>query len=474
MMNIKIVKQDNNNYQQIFSVFNEENWQLNSDKFPKETSTFFSGKKNEVFTIVEDQSVTYLIGIGNEKTPLFEIQDIANKFSQKYKKNLKSVVTKIHSESLSEESFHEFIKGLFLGTYNYNSYLSHPFWHQDFQVHFPLFSQEILDEVARQTLAICQGQFACMEWLNKPANHKTTNHISDYLQKLATEKNLKYTIYNKQECETIGLGAFLSVNQGSANEAAFTILEYTSETENAPTIGLVGKCVLFDTGGISIKPSDNMHYMKSDMGGATAVIGTLITAAELHLPINIVAILPITDNAVSNTAYLPSDVVKAYNGKTIEVLNTDAEGRMTLADGLSYLAKNYKTTTLIDLATLTGSAVRMFGNTCGAMFSNNEELKQQLLNAGEQTNQKLWNLPLWDIWLEDIQSDVADFKNISMKPIGDCIVAAKFLEQFIEEHPRWAHLDIAGMAFGNVNYAKEKAATGYGVQLLINLMKNLH
>ena len=136
-----------------------------------------------------------------------------------------------------------------------------------------------------------------------------------------------------------------------------------------------------------------MHYMKSDLGGATAVIGTLIAAAEMKLPLNIVAVLPITDNAISRDAFTPSDVFTAYNGKTIEVLNTDAEGRMTLADGLSYLSKNYKTDVLIDLATLTGSAVRMFGDTCGALFSNNEDLKNQLLKSGDETNQRLWNLP---------------------------------------------------------------------------------
>jgi leucyl aminopeptidase len=229
---------------------------------------------------------------------------------------------------------------------------------------------------------------------------------------------------------------------------------------------------LFDTGGISLKNPDNMHYMKSDMGGATAVIGALISAAELELPINIIAILPITDNAISRDAYLPSDVITAYNGKTIEVLNTDAEGRMTLADGLSYLSKNYKTDVLLDLATLTGSAVRMFGDTCGALFSNDEKLMKNILKSADKTNQRLWNLPLWDVWKDDIISDVADFKNISMKPIGDCIVAAKFLEQFIENHPSWAHFDIAGVAFGNVGYAKEKAATGYGVQLLVDFIEN--
>ncbi len=158
------------------------------------------------------------------------------------------------------------------------------------------------------------------------------------------------------------------MNQGSAYDAAFTILEYKTTVKNAKTFGLVGKCVLFDTGGISLKPFTNMHYMKSDMGGAAAVLGTLIYAAEMKLPVNIIAVLPITDNAISEKALLPSDVITAYNGKTIEVMDTDAEGRLILADGLAYLTKNYKTDFLIDLATLTGSSVRMFGDTCGACF----------------------------------------------------------------------------------------------------------
>ncbi|MGS0747277.1 M17 family metallopeptidase [Halpernia sp. GG3] len=191
------------------------------------------------------------------------------------------------------------------------------------------------------------------------------------------------------------------------------------------------------------------------------------------LPVNITAILPITDNAVSNTSYLPSDVITAYNGKTIEVIDTDAEGRMTLADGLSYMVKNFKPDILIDLATLTGSAVRILGSTAGALFGNNDGLIKDLEKSGNLTNQKLWNLPLWDIWSEMLTSDVADLKNLPSSPVGGCITAAKFLENFIEGHTNWAHLDIAGVAFGKVNYAKEYAATGYGVQLLINYLEKI-
>lgn len=471
---MKLFNKRNKNYAQIFELFTEESWSENCKKYNKKISLLFSGKKHEVFIDVKGETITYFIGLGKADLQNFEFQQVAMKFSQTQKKNFQAVSTLILADFISEKQFQEFIKGLFLGTYNYPFEKNHPFWNEKFELHFGNLSQKKLDNIISRADAICEGQTACQDWLNKPANLKRPDAINVYLKNLAKKNKLKYTVFNRKKCEELGLGAFLSVNQGSAYDAAFTILEYKTTVKNAKTFGLVGKCVLFDTGGISIKASDNMHYMKSDMGGATAVIGALIYASQMKLPINITAILPITDNAVSENAYLPSDVITAYNGKTIEVLNTDAEGRMTLADGLSYLSKNYKTDVLIDLATLTGSSVRMFGDTCGAMFSNNENLKNLLIKTGDKTNQRVWNLPLWDIWKDDFKSDVADFKNISMKPIGDCIVAAKFLEEFIEGHSNWAHLDIAGVAFGNVGYAKDKAATGYGVQLLADLIENYH
>ncbi|MGO4710765.1 leucyl aminopeptidase family protein, partial [Chryseobacterium sp. 2TAF14] len=459
---------------QVFRLFTEESWILNAKNFNKNIALLFAGKKQEVFVETGEETITYYIGLGKETLQNFEFQQVGIKFSQTQKKNIQTVPTLFIADFINEKQFEEFIKGLLLGTYNYPFDKTHAFWNQSFELHFGNLSQKKLDHISLRTDAICEGQTACQDWLNKPANLKKPEIFNAYLKNLAKKNQLKYTVFNRKKCEELGLGAFLSVNQGSAYDAAFTILEYKTTEKNAKTFGLVGKCVLFDTGGISLKNSDNMHYMKSDMGGATAVLGALIYASQMKLPVNITAILPITDNAISEKAYLPSDVITAYNGKTIEVLNTDAEGRMTLADGLSYLSKNYKTDILIDIATLTGSSVRMFGDTCGAMFSNNEELKNLFIKTGDQTNQRLWNLPLWDVWLDDFKSDVADFKNISMKPLGDCIIAAKFLEQFIGNHPNWAHLDIAGVAFGNVGYAKEKAATGFGVQLLADLIENYH
>ena len=469
-MSIRINHKKRKSYPQIFSVFTEEEWKSSQKNYPKHISRFFSGKKGENFVYIQDSSTEFLIGLGNGFKN-FEIQQAANRFSFNNRKNIQSVPTLFCADFFDEKQTEEFVKGLYLGTYSYPFKKDHPVWKSAFELTLEKLSEEQMTSLRTHVSALCKGQLQAMEWLNKPANFKKTSEVSRFLKGIAQKYNLKYTSFNRKECEKIGLGAFAAVNQGSSMDAAFTILEYHPPVKNAKTIGLIGKSVLFDTGGISLKNPTNMHYMKSDMGGATAVFGTMIAAAEMQLPIHIVAIIPVTDNAISEKAYLPSDVVTAYNGKTIEVIDTDAEGRMTLADSLAYMTKNYKTDVVIDIATLTGSAVRMFGDTCGAMFSNNDDLKNMLINSADATNQRLWNLPLWEVWKEDIRSDVADFKNISLKPVGDCIIAAKFLEQFIGDHPNWAHLDIAAMAFGNVVYAKEKAATGYGVQLFIDFIQ---
>ena len=456
---------------QTFSLFTEEQWKEKSISYPSEIQHFFSGKKKEFFVLTHQNKTEFLIGLGSNPKA-FELQEVGEKYSSAYSKNIQSIESNIICD-LSPSDLEAFVLGLFLGSYQYPFSEKHPIWNSKFKLDIPNSTKKSNEKLAQKIDAFCTGQFAAMDWLNKPANFKKTPQITDFLKKISKEYAFDLQIFNRKESEKLGLGAFVAVNQGSAEDCAFSIIKYNGGKKNSKTIGLIGKCVLFDTGGISIKGSTNLHYMKSDMGGATAVIGTLITAAKLQLPINIVAILPVTDNAVSDRAYLPSDVVTAYNGKTIEVLNTDAEGRMTLADALAYHTKNFKSDYLIDLATLTGSAVRMFGDTCGALFSNDEGLQKALITSGDKTNQRLWNMPMWDVWNDDFKSDVADFKNISMKPVGDCIVAAKFLEHFLENDVKWAHLDIAGVAFGNTNYSKDKAATGYGVQLLIDFIENL-
>lgn len=457
---------------QSFHFLTKEAWEKEKQNFPQYIQEVFSAKEEEVFIYPSNQELTFFIGLGKQQSLHEKIFSITQKFSFKYSEKFREVPTMVLTPGLDNNTVEEILFALFLGSYQYPFKKNSTVWNKSFTLIVTEFPSSKVVELTNQIESLCTGQFLAMDWLNKPANEKSVDAVLDVITNLAQKHNWNIKTLRKEECAKDGLGAFLAVSKASTQDPAFTIIEYQSKSPEAKTIGLVGKCVLFDTGGISLKNPENMHYMKSDMGGATAVLGALVSASLMELPVNIVAILPITDNLISSTAYLPSDVVKAYNGKTIEILNTDAEGRLTLADALSYLTQNYKTDYLLDLATLTGSAVRMFGDRCGALFSNDPQFQEELISVGKKSMERLWPLPLWEEWGEEIKSDVADLKNISLKPIGDCIVAANFLSNFINEHPRWAHLDIAGVAFGSTSYAKEKAATGYGVRLLVKFMQN--
>ncbi len=311
-----------------------------------------------------------------------------------------------------------------------------------------------------------------MDLVNAPGNKANVPFITNWTRKAAKEAGFKVKILNKSQIEKKGLHALMAVNRGSEWDPAFVMAEYRgSKNKDGKVLGLVGKGVTFDTGGLSIKGHNNMHYMKSDMGGAGAVLGTITAVASLGWPIDVVAICPLTDNCIDADAIKPGDVINSYSTRTIEVINTDAEGRLILADALSYLVKNYEIDHIIDLATLTGSSVRTFGTACAALFSNDDELSDNLIDSGMETGEKVWPLPIWDEYNREMQSDVADIKNLSTRPLAGAITAAKFLEAFIEDHPSWAHLDIAGMAFGDTPYGKDKAATGYGVVLLLHFIR---
>ena len=322
---------------------------------------------------------------------------------------------------------------------------------------------------------IAEAQREIMELVNAPANKKLPERLGDWASQTGKMYGLKVKVMKKREIEKTGLHALLAVNRGSESPPVFIIMDHQPKDlpADALTIALVGKGVTFDTGGVSIKGSANMHYMKSDMGGAAAVLGTLRSAARLKLPIRLIGVVPATDNSVDATAIKPSDVIDSYSGKTIEIIDTDAEGRLILADGLAYVNEKYSPDYLINLATLTGSTVRALGYHAAALFTDNDELAKQLRTAGDDTGERVWQLPLWDEYKTDLESDVADIRNFSGKPVAGAINAATFLQFFTSEHPAWAHLDIAGVAFGDTGFTKMKSATGFGVRLLVHWLENL-
>lgn len=368
------------------------------------------------------------------------------------------------------------INGLLLGTYQIGRFKTadttdYPFGGPDSEL-FVGGASDAMKPAIESARALATTQLRIFDLVNAPSNYKRPQDIAEWVEAAGAEVGFDVEIWDKERCAKEGFGGLLAVNSGSPDPACFIQMRHRGAKTEQPVV-LVGKGVTFDTGGVSIKPSNNMHLMKSDMGGAAAVIGTIEAAARLRLPIDLVGLVPVTDNSVDAKAVKPSDVITSYSGKTIEIIDTDAEGRLILADGLHYAVKHYQPSILIDLATLTGSAVRALGYAAGALFSKDDQLAASLLQSGQHCGEKLWRLPLWEEYGEAMKSDIADIRNLSGKPIAGAITAAKFLEFFTDDHPRWAHMDIAGVALSASEYAKDRSATAFGIRLLITYLESL-
>ncbi len=327
-----------------------------------------------------------------------------------------------------------------------------------------------LQPALEESRHISQGVALARDLVNEPGNVKSPDFLARTAQSLASDiDGLKCTILDKAAIEKEGMNAMLGVAQGSVRDPRLIILEYRGEEAGAHPIALVGKGVVFDAGGISLKPAEKMDEMKMDMGGGATVIGTLATAARLKLPVNLVGIVPAVENLPSGSAIRPGDILTSMSGKTIEVLNTDAEGRMILADALTY-AKRFSPRVVIDLATLTGAVIIALGHHATAVLGNHDGLVRQLIKAGEQSGERLWQLPLWEDYSTQIKSDIADVKNIGGRPAGT-ITAAAFLSKFAADYT-WAHLDIAGTAWEEKGRPyTPKGGTGVGVRLLIEYLR---
>lgn len=316
---------------------------------------------------------------------------------------------------------------------------------------------------------------AAVKWardlVNQPGNFATPSILADEARRMAKANGLKFQALGPADMRSLGMGALMGVAQGSAQEPRFIILEHNPRGEDTPPIVLIGKGLTFDSGGISIKPSDGMEKMKGDMAGGAAVLGAMQAIAALKLPHRVIGLVPATENLPSSTAYKPGDVVKALTGKTIEVISTDAEGRLILADALGY-AQRYQPLAAVDLATLTGACFVALGIQAAGLFSNDDTLAARIETAGKATNEKVWRMPIWDEYAKQIKSDVADMKNTGGRGAG-AITAAILLSKFADKMP-WAHLDIAGTAAieeEEVPY-QPRGATGYGVRLLVQMIRD--
>jgi leucyl aminopeptidase len=315
-----------------------------------------------------------------------------------------------------------------------------------------------------QGLAVAHGMSLAKDLGNLPPNVCTPAYLADQARELAKRYRMKVTVLERADMERLGMHTLLSVAQGSARPPKFIVLEHRAGPKTKKPVVIVGKGITFDTGGISLKPAGEMDEMKFDMCGAASVLGTMKAVGEMKLPANVIGVIPTTENMPGGRATRPGDIVKSLSGQTVEILNTDAEGRLILCDALTYVER-FEPAAVIDIATLTGACVIALGHVATGLFANDDALAREVAGAGETAYDRVWHMPLWDDYQEQLKSNFADFANIGGRPAG-AVTAACFLARFTKKF-KWAHLDIAGTAWKS---GREKGATGRPVPLLTQFL----
>lgn len=369
------------------------------------------------------------------------------------------------------QSTQAFVEGVLLRDYEFADYRTEkePVFHlEELTVHGAKGSKVALEAGIEAGSIFAGASNFARTLVTHPPNTKTPTFLAERAQELAkaSDGHMTCKVLDRAQCAKLGMGSFLAVAQGTDTEPRFIILEYKPKGKKGdlPTIALVGKAITFDTGGISLKPAAGMESMKYDMAGGAGVLGAMKAISELRPDKHVIGIVPATDNMPSGKALHPSDIVRSQSGKSIEIISTDAEGRLILADGLEY-AQQFKPDACVDMATLTGAVVIALGSVNAGLMTNNAHLGRQLSRAGRVTNERLWELPLDKEYAEQIKTPVADMKNTGGREAGS-ITAGVFLQQFVGEM-NWAHLDIAGMAWEEKGKAyMDKGATGFGARLL--------
>jgi leucyl aminopeptidase len=417
-----------------------------------------------------------LVGLGKKDEVNPEIIRTAFAKIMQYLRNInvKEAATSPELNLLSEkdEIVPAIVEGALLGLYQYTPYKT--VGREDIkemeQLNIVVEEKEYssIEAAVKKTQIITGAVYFARDLVSAPSNEMTPSIMAQKARLIARRKNVNCKVLDKAKIKKLGMNSLLGVAAGSSEEPKFIILEYSGGSKSAAPIALVGKGLTFDSGGICIKPAEKMDEMKSDMSGGAAVMGALMAAADLQLPLNIIGLIPATENMPSGTAYKPGDILKSYSGKTIEVINTDAEGRLILADALSY-ASRYKPAAIIDVATLTGACIIALGDDVIGMLGKDEQLKKEINKAAKITGELVWELPLWESYHEQIKSDIADYKNSGGRAAGT-ITAAAFLSKFVGDFP-WVHLDIAGPAWTSKDKSYiPKGASGVAVRLLVEFL----
>jgi len=429
-------------------------------------------KKNLLFFKVNSKKTIFLVST-KKNLETSDIENLGAEFHGYINYDKKSEYT-VNSDSISskfDNFIGHFLHGLKLKSYEFNLYKS--------KKDTKLIAINVIGKKNKFTIknelrfkAIEKGTFFARDLVSEPPNVLNPKEYVNRLLKLR-KLGIKVTVYNEVQLKKLGMHSLLGVGRGSINESFLVTLEWNgNKKDKQAPLSFVGKGVCFDTGGISLKPAKFMEEMKYDMAGSAVVAGLIQTLAIRKAKINAVGVVGLVENMPGGNAQRPGDIVKAYNGKTIEVLNTDAEGRLVLADALSFTEAKFKPRFMIDLATLTGAIIVSLGEEYAGLFSNNDDLSNKIFKVGEKVKEKVWRLPLHNNYDKLINSPIADMQNINYSGGAGSITAAQFLQRFVTSKTPWAHLDIAGMAFSkkaaNLNPG---GATGFGVRLLNQLIE---
>jgi leucyl aminopeptidase len=422
--------------------------------------------------------IVAIAGLGRrEDFNVDRIRGVTGEFCRVLRKvNCHNIATILHGGGIGGvepgTSAQAITEGALLGLYSFSKYKK-PEYENMKEMLIVVREEEtvpILERAIDKGKLIAEAVNLARDMGNEPANYMTPTQMAETAKEIASKHTLQIKVFDQEDMEAMDMGALLGVAKGSNQPPKLIILSYRGDESSEKALGFLGKGITFDSGGISIKPSEGMADMKDDMAGAAAVMTALGAIAQLKPKINVTAIIPVTENLPSGTALKPGDVLKAMNGKTIEVISTDAEGRLILADALSY-AQKLGLSPLVDLATLTGACRVALGLLYSGLFGNDQNLVDKILRAAERTGEKMWHMPMPGEYREQIKSEIADVKNTGNR-YGGAITAALFLAEFVDSTP-WVHIDIAGPRLSNKESGYiVKGATGFGVRMLIELALN--
>ena len=435
----------------------------------------FKGKSGKSLLVYGNENIKriQISGLGNsDKINSNSLRILGAKLARNAN-SMKCNNISIDAESFhlkNEDNLHALCEGLMLGSYeflNYKSKVENPNTLNTINI-----CGDLNESIINSGKVIGDSVAFARDLGNHPANILTPTLMAKEAEDIAKSDNFKYTCYDISDFEKMNLGAFYGVARGATTPAKFILAEYNGSGDEAP-FALVGKGITFDSGGISLKPGAQMDEMKFDMCGSATVMGVMKAVAELQPKINIIFAIGASENMPDGDAQRPGDIVTAYNGKTIEILNTDAEGRLVLADVLSYVVDKYKPCGIMDFATLTGAVLIALGDKASGVLGNNENLMNEVKKSAETTCEKVWELPLWEEYTKDIKSKIADIKNLGKARMAGTISAGAFLKEFVGDTP-WVHMDIAATAWGPTEpaYMPKNGATGVAVRLVYNLIQN--